>query len=552
MTDGIQASPTESHQTGEERNSEFQQQLAALRQQNNSPFAENFFEAAVNIAASIFRTPDEFAQYAIPYFITTDDYHGSDERRILGLLERWNLTNRPQTVIAVMDYMAKRNSWTESRFVQKYGALAKQYLPADKQRVVFDRLIQGRVYIPRENTTTRMGEFWANTVKDFVPQDEWLSAYTILKQRLVDKVKQKGRRGNTDITDDKIERVAETLARFGATLPLNSHRKSEVLNDVATLLLRPEEVYPDQEIKEQKYRYSPSRKAVILYEAKRDLDPSRLSPADYEAMVSYADDNHNEAKISEKIELLKECAEKCLPEEGRNQRLVTDFLYLLGRRLEKVEAYQIPSIEEDATSVLKTLPLTNDQKLLYKSAIEYAVQRIVENGGKAPNDNSLYNSYARIADILPIELRLEWFDEMTGDEFLNPNPKKNGHVKPFADFLVGEFDKATAEDRSEIISSDNVAACRINSNLVLVFSASTVKPAEIDVKQGEPDAPWWKRIVSALKSKPAKPQPESMAYLGGEFMLASKALKQLTESTSYPQLSQIIDDRFNEMMARLG
>jgi hypothetical protein len=538
-------------QLGQERNAEFERRLAELRGSDSRPHGEAYLKRAIQIADETFQTPTEFAKYAIPYLTTTRDYyHGSDSRHIPPLLEKWKLTNKSQTVITVMDYVAKNSNWFGSEFVNQYGALAKRYLPENKRGVVFNRLLQQRGYpIPRTNDITERAEFWAKTVQDYVPQDKWPTAYNVIKQLLIHAVKRPSKFGNVDINKEKIERAAEILARFGAALPLNAKRKSDVLNDVISLLTTPEQFYPDKEIKEAEHRFAASRKGIILFEAKRDLDASRINPSDYEEVVAFINDDQNSSDLSDKIDTLKSCAEKCIPEEDRVDRVVTDILYLGALSLSKTPyAYNLSTVSEKIQSGFEGLSLNDEHRWKFKSLIEtFAIKMAVKG---ELGDEGLYATFNKASESLTPEQVLAWSEEMTEKPFLDSELANNQGVMPFIAFLQNQFKKAVGSpEDAKVVATSKIAGGYVAREFVMVFSDAVLKPAQSQESKNR--VSWLERLARLYAGTSSNPRSHIALY-AGEFLAATEALKTITDKSSFPAVRDSNLAGYNAITAALN
>lgn len=517
-----------------EKIASFEKKLALLRlrsddQNDKKVTKENFFAHAVVAAESVFTTPAEFAKHAIPYILTSKDWvrYSHNIKKVLPLLEKWELTDRPPTVIAVMDYVAHNSYWLGDSFVEEYGALAKKYLPENKREIVFKRVIGQRGYpIPRTSDICERAEFWAKTVQDYVPQDKWPRTYLILKQRLVDAVKRPGRNGVVDINTGKIEHVAETLARFGAALPLNAKRKADILNDVIALLTTPEKFYPDKEIKEKEYRFDASRKGIILFEAKRDLDASRLSPDDYGAVVAFVTDKDNRSSFTDRIATLKACAEKCLPEDTRTDRLVTDMLQSGTTYFtERPYNYILAEFAEALKTSLSNINLNDDQGTQIKQFFTDRLINLAVNGDL--QDREFYKIFNSVAELLSPAQRLSWAEEFIVRPFLNSDLSKNEPVMPFLGFLTEQFQKVVGRpEEQKIMATKHMTSGYVAGQLIVAFSESTVIG-----RSGDKD-----KII-----------------LCGETLLTrSVARENFTNKSSIPLVRKLHTERFDKIVETVG
>lgn len=513
---------------------------------------DKYYTCVIEVAEKYFKTPAEYSEHAIPYLINKEDLnHGSHSEYVLPLIEKWGLTSLPKTVIAVMDYVAHDNNWSGSDFVKKYGYLAKKYLPKDKMDIVFNRLLEHLENpIPQRIDINSQAELLVNTLREYVTKDKWPAAYETLKKLLVHATKKHTRDNRFEINSEKVELLAETLMRFGIALPVNAEFKKHILNDVTTLLQTPEKFFPHRKVIEKKSYFNLSQKSNVLFEAIVSLSSAGLDIEDYETIVSFIKDKNNNDNLSDKIDIIKACAEKSIPKDTRDERVVTDILDLVKISLERNPyANNLSAVAQAMQSGFAGLNLTDEHRWKYKCLIENYSIKLATNNGIA--DKQLYAIFNKVAHTLTPKQTLAWMEEMTEHPFLTSDIEKNQDVIPFVEFLSDQFKLVVGKQEvNRIVATTKIAAGYVAEEFVMVLGNAVIKPTQ---KQEKGIA-----IFSSLYDKLTRLfgqtaiTPNHVVFSANELSTAQTAEKAIIDKSIDPEIQSKNIVTYHKIVAALN
>ncbi len=465
------------------RATRFKHQLNGLRGARERYYFrdEKFAERLVVFASETFETPNERLQYALPALLNppkTDSLRLYSNRKtiLFDALEKWELSDSARANLAVANNIADNSSFFSlSRFTDEIGEMVRKVLPRDKHNIVFRKAVDNSVRLHNDNVEEQ-AQTLATIAREYVAQDKWPAAYNHLKQRCFHSLTRPNRWGNRELDMDQLIQAAELLGKFASNLPLSAAKKESAFDGISGWMNETEKHFPGIKISDSLYS-STKDKTILLYESKKALCPQRLDEEDYKNVLKRLKTKQQEQYmlyhdigLKDKIKILSECAECCLPDKKRKTSFVSDLLTMVRGNLEEQEFRNVDNVVLNTISALRDLKLTNKRSL---SAFE-AIETILNNASIAGkiNDKYMLDVLGRASEnLLGEKERLSWLNKLTDKPFLYAEPNDNKTVIPFLSFLHSQFEAAAkGKTKGELISTKNVAARHINGKLILAFS----------------------------------------------------------------------------------
>lgn len=517
MTEGTamsdQTSTDATEQSGEEKNRKFLKKIAGLRLARKNAQARgkkscdlDFFNRVVEFAEDCFSTPEEFATYAIPYFLSAADFKEDYYKCIpdpienfMPLVKKWGLSEHPETIIAMIGYAT--TGIRIENFLNKYSALLEKYLPEQTDcSFVLDHFLRHYRFDLTHDYETTYSRTLNKIVKEYIPPEKYLETYRTVKASILTALTEAF--SETPIWMWRLEHSAKALLSLGQELfPDDKSAQKDVLDDIVTLLTQPERYFPDKDVNENTNRPQTGR---ILYEAKQAFSPSSLNEADYEDLLKFLRDSSKDS-LSDKIRYLTNCAEQCLSDKTHVGFYVEGVLQLGKASLDKIiskDKKEIPtkisSVVTDIAKAFKGLVLTDDESRKFKDLIQNSAVEAAAN--EKLDDTQLYDILTNVLPSLTPKVMVEWIEELTPEPFLDQSLNRKTAPTDLLSFLKGAFDAVAKKtvDETTIIATPHAAAGRVAGDLVIVFAATTVRNAPTDQ---QPVVYYYSNLLSASAAR---------------------------------------------------